>query len=90
MLFRSPDSVRRYTMLHDRSGKRIWEGSILEAHYDDTFPENATISQVFMGKFGWRIKERGYEGSTDLDDFVLEHNDVIGNIFDSPELMVVR
>ena len=33
-----PDSVRRYTMLHDRSGKRIWEGSILEAHYDDTFP----------------------------------------------------
>lgn len=36
---------------------------------------------------GWRTKEPGSIDYESLDDFALENFEVIGNIFDNPELL---
>ena len=64
------------------------------AHLDEFYPEDATYETVEWGVAGWAGHEtsnidREY-GSVDrqyLDEFDLEYFEVVGNIFDNPELL---
>ena len=82
-----PETICQLTGLCDKNGKKIWENDILMAHLDEYYPEDATYETVEWGVAGWVIHEAGSTDREYLDEFDLEHFEVVGNIFDNPELL---
>ena len=87
-------TICQCTGLKDKNGNRIWENDILMAHLDEFYPKHATYETVEWGVAGWVAHETSSidreHGSVDreyIDEFVLEHFEVVGNIFDNPELL---
>lgn len=77
----------------DWKGRMIFEGDILEAHYDDKFPEDATRTVVVwrqndMQGVGWYIEQKPFFGDP-LDKIDASLNKVIGNIHENIDLMGV-
>lgn len=87
--FVDPETICQYTGLTDKKGQKIWEGDILEGHLDDKFPENVTREKVIWHENGWKTEETGSVDKTYLDEFDAENFEVVGNIFDNPELLEV-
>jgi phage protein len=75
--------IMQYTGLKDMWGKEIYEGDILfesfgEKYYKVVF-ENGSFRAEFEGDFE--------EHSFDLIDVVAQSCEVVGNIYENPELM---
>lgn len=73
----------QYTDLKDKNGKEIYEGDIVfesfgENYYKVIF-ENGSFRAEFKGDFE--------EYSLDLIDVVAQSCEVVGNIYENPELM---
>lgn len=76
-------NLMQYTGLEDKNGKEIYEGDILsdgnnEKPYKVIF-ENGSFRAEFKGDFE--------EYSFDLIDVVAQSYEVVGNIYENPELM---
>lgn len=84
-----PKTICQYTGLTDKNGKKIWEGDILEGHLDDKFPEDVTREKVIWHENGWKTEESRCDDKAYLDEFDAENFEVVGNIFDNPELLEV-
>lgn len=84
-----PETICQYTGLTDKNGKKIWEGDILEGHLDDKFPEDVTREKVIWHESGWKTEEPGCVNKEYLDEFDAENFEVVGNVFDNPELFEV-
>lgn len=82
-----PETLCQFTGLCDKNGKRIWENDILMAHLDESYPEDTTYETVEWGVAGWVTHEANSIDKQYLDEFDLEHFEVVGNIFDNPELL---
>ena len=82
-----PETLCRFTGLCDKNGKRIWENDILMAHLDESYPEDTTYETVEWGIAGWVTHEANSADRQYLDEFDLEHFEVVGNIFDNKELL---
>lgn len=82
-----PETICQYTGLTDKNGKKIWEGDILEGHLDDKFPEDVTREKVIWHESGWKTEEPGCYDKEYLDEFDAENFEVVGNVFDNPELL---
>lgn len=82
-----PETICQFTGLCDKNGKRIWENDILMEHLDESYPEDVTYETVEWGVAGWVTHEVGSTDREYLDEFDLEHFEVVGNIFDNPELV---
>lgn len=82
-----PDTICQFTGLCDRNGKKIWENDILMAHLDESYPEDAAYETVEWSVAGWAAYETGSTDREYLSEFDLEHYEVVGNIFDNPELL---
>lgn len=82
-----PETLCQFTGLCDKNGNKIWENDILMAHLDDSYPEDATYETVEWGAAGWVTHEVNSTDRQHLDEFDLEHFEVVGNIFDNPELL---
>lgn len=82
-----PETICQFTGLFDKNGKKIWENDILMAHLDESYPENVTYETVEWNIAGWVGRETDSIGRQYLDKFDLEHYEVVGNIFDNPELL---
>lgn len=74
-------------------GRMIFEGDIIEAHYDEDFPDNATRTVVTWSEIGhgdvpvgWRMKHEGLESSP-IYFSDLKYNRVIGNIHENAYLL---
>ena len=86
-----PDTLCQYTGLTDKNGKRIWENDICDRK--EKYPEI-----VVFNKGDWQLDYSyvfGKEIHTDacnLGFYVCERKcvEVIGNIFDNPELLEVE
>lgn len=82
-----PETICQYTGLTDKNGKKIWENDILEGHLDDEFPEDVTREKVIWHESGWKTEEPGCVDKEYLDEFDTENFEVVGNVFDNPELL---
>lgn len=81
-----PTTIGQYTGLIDKNGKMIFEGDILEAHFDEYSPENATVVKVIWHENGFGTKQGDFcPDPLCADD--CEAWEVIGNIYDNPELL---
>jgi uncharacterized phage protein (TIGR01671 family) len=82
-----PETVGQYTGLTDIHGVKIFEGDIIEAHFDELFPDLATL--VVWSDYGWF--GRDMEGNVDSLErkWVSDFFEIIGNIHDNPELLEV-
>lgn len=98
-----PDTICQCTGLRDKNGKLIWEGDIILFQRDNDdcpFPDKDTkkrLGKVFYKDFRTTFAiEMGKSGSGSLNDdlwkYVQNGNrvEVIGNIFDDPELIKER
>ncbi|URN85847.1 YopX family protein [Acetobacterium wieringae] len=101
-----PETVGQYTGLKDSTGKRIFEGDILEFEdlgeegyeYKEGFDFINTASVVFNnGRF--ELENFGSDNSGVLEEMNDDHEDfisiftyskIIGNIHDNPELLEVQ
>lgn len=95
-----PDTICQCTCLKDKNGKLIWEGDIILFQRDNDdcpFPDKDTkkrLGKVFYKDFRTTFAiGMGESGSGSLNDdlwkYVQNGNrvEVIGNIFDNPELI---
>ena len=82
-------TICRCTGLKDKNGKLIWENGIMEGRLDEEHPEDVTRTRVLWYENGWYTKEIGSIDYEPLSDFDSENFEVIGNIFDNPELLEV-
>ena len=83
----SSGTLCQFTGLCDKNGKKIWENDILMAHLDESDPEDVTYETVEWNVAGWVGCETDSIDRQYLDKFDLEHYEVVGNIFDNPELL---
>lgn len=82
-------TICQCTGLKDKNGKLIFENDILSGHIDVEFPEDETRKRVVWHENGWCTNETGCDDYEKLDDFDSENFEVIGNVFDNPELLEV-
>ena len=92
-----PETVGQYTGLTDKNGKKIFEGDIVRL--TDEHNEIEWTAVVVFGNpngeynWGWQLKAIGeFDGNKDILLWVdMEESgaycEVIGNIYDNPELM---
>ncbi len=81
-----PDTyeVMQFTGLVDKNGKDIWEGDILKYDTGHKFENERyaalLLSEIFWDTYRWRISySTGYYDWTKIE--------VLGNVFENPELL---
>ena len=76
-----PDDIplMQYTGLKDKNGKEIYEGDVIKTMN----AESATV-EFSNGGFKYQYDK---EGKRPLFDPIAKHSEVIGNIYDNPELL---
>ena len=81
-------TVGQFTGLHDKNGTKIFEGDIVKSHYDDAFPEDYTLEEIVFNNCAWCTRQVGYDDCNPREDGdFAEFSEVVGNIYDNPELL---
>ena len=81
-----PSTICQYTGEKDKNGQKIFDGDILEAHLDDSFPEDLTRVSVTFENMKWCLVQKGMIPDP-FETGEGKYWEVIGNIFDNPELI---
>ena len=86
------DTVGQYTGLTDKNGRKIFEGDILKIYPDCDYCEDYSISTVYSYNGVLCVDYRGDDFDSTALGFINDVNDdadfeIIGNIYDNPELV---
>ena len=76
-------TICRYTGLTDKSGNKIWENDILKCGGNLVVTWKENLASFCLSKKGW-MYQHFFGEAVDAKD-----TEVIGNIFDNPELLEV-
>lgn len=95
-----PETLGQYTGLTDKNGIRIFEGDILSFDY---YPYTSAGNQNYYAEIVWVDENAAFclytfknptskvcgvsEGCDYIEDFASDVGEVIGNIYDNPELL---
>ena len=85
-----PETVGQYTGLTDKNWKKIFEGDIVSGHLDDLFPGDESRYEIAWKDYGWHLTRPDGTVDTAEQDWVNQNFEVIGNIYDNPELLEVE
>ena len=83
----NPETICQCTGLKDKNGNLIWENDIMVAHLDESCPDDKTYQKIIWNESGFHSKEKGSEDIYPIGSLEQECFEVIGNIFDNPELL---
>ena len=85
------DTVGQYTGLTDKNGKKVFEGDILSANFDESYPDDETLLLVGNNGYAFTLKEYRFpEIITDYDmQFFDDIYVAIGNVHDNPEIKIL-
>lgn len=83
-------TIGQFTGMHDKNGKEIYEGDIVEVYDFTSVYANKYQGVVKMIHCTWVVEYEGRFGIShpklSFDDFAERKTEVIGNIHDNPEL----
>ena len=82
-----PETVGQFTGFVDKNKKRIFEDDILASTYEE---ENVVHELVLWYNNGWHIRWKQTEPDEIWQQDMDRYSEVVGNIWDNPELMGVR
>lgn len=86
----SPETVSQFTGLYDKNGVRIWENDIVIIGGNKSFPtvvEFSSGSWQCVRKYTDKGRENEYSYLHRLEYDNPNQYEVIGNVFDNPELL---
>lgn len=83
----SNPTICEYVGLKDRNGKEIYEGDIVDAVFEEDGVIIRNRAQVVFDNGCWVIKWQEFKNTDYLYDDI-EWLEVIGNIYDNPELLL--
>lgn len=84
----SSKTVGQFTGLYDKNGRRIFEGDIVNFYNGDG---EFSPYEVRWQDSGFSVLMNGNTDLFDeLDDYFSRHCEIIGNIYDNPELLEVK
>lgn len=81
------NTICQCTGLEDKNGKLIFENDIMGGRIDEDFPEDVSRFEVEWSGIGWVINQPGCTDREYISIFEKENYEVVGNIFDNPELL---
>jgi uncharacterized phage protein (TIGR01671 family) len=79
--------LEQYTGLKDKNGKEIYEGDIVSGICLNDGPQICVVGFDTFGIFYTKIKFYPCEEWDNVAMLAQEHNEIIGNIFENPELL---
>ena len=84
----NPETVGQFTGLTDKNGNKIFEGDIVE--FEDKYTGGKGRAEIVFEAFKWKYSGCYYGGNPIvwlcIDDLSIKF-EVIGNIYDNPELL---
>lgn len=87
---RYPDGIElmQYTGLKDRNGKEVYEGDIISSHFEKTnqYEAYTEVGVVNITPYRTEIEDRKHGKYNSF----YSHSEVIGNIYENPELLVKK
>ena len=78
-----PETVGQYTGIDDKHGTKIFEGDIIRESYKG----HERIYHVFWDNDYFALRAESEYTSYQLDELLLSHCEVIGNVFENKELL---